>query len=199
MKELWEKRYAEEEYAYGTEGNTFLIEKLSHLKPGKILFVCEGEGRNAVYAALAGWEVEAFDLSEEGKKKALKLADEKRVKMNYQVENALHVNYEPESFEVVVLVYAHFPAEIREKIHKKAITWLKPNGKIILEAFNPLQLNNSSGGPKEPTMLYTKEMMQNDFEGMKFEQLSEEKTVLNEGKYHIGNADVTRVVAIKPE
>lgn len=199
MKELWEKRYAEEGYAYGTEGNAFLIEKLSHLKPGKILFVCEGEGRNAVYAALAGWEVEAFDLSEEGKKKALKLADEKGVKMNYQVENALHVNYEPESFDVVVLVYAHFPAEIREKIHKKAIFWLKPNGKIILEAFNPLQLNNSSGGPKEPTMLYTKEMMQNDFEGMKFEQLSEEKTVLNEGKYHIGNADVTRVVAIKPE
>lgn len=197
MRELWEKRYAEEEYAYGTEGNAFLIEQLSQLKPGKILFVCEGEGRNAVYAALAGWEVEAFDLSEEGRKKALKLAQEKGVTLEYQIGDAFLIDYPKEHFDVVALIYAHFPAEIREKIHQKTMTWIKPNGHIILEAFNPLQLNNSSGGPKEMSMLYTADMMRKDFEGLSFEVLREEKTVLHEGKYHIGNADVTRVVAKK--
>jgi hypothetical protein len=61
-----------------------------------------------------------------------------------------------------------------------------------------LQLNNSSGGPKELSMLYTKEMMRKDFEGLDFSYLSEEKTELNEGQYHIGKADITRVVAVKP-
>ena len=47
------------------------------MSPGKILFVCEGEGRNAVYAAQKNWDVTAFDLSEEGKNKALNLAQKK--------------------------------------------------------------------------------------------------------------------------
>ena len=198
MQAHWEKRYAEEAYAYGTDANEFLVEQLAHLKAGKILFVCEGEGRNAVYAASLGWEVEAFDLSEEGKKKALKLAQQKDQMIHYQIADAAIIDYPLESFDAVALIYAHFPEEIREKIHKKTTTWLKPGGHILLEAFNPLQLNNSSGGPKELSMLYTKEMMRKDFEGLDFSYLSEEKTELNEGQYHIGKADITRVVAVKP-
>ena len=44
----------------------------------KILLAAEGEGRNAVYAASIGWEVFAYDFSEFGYKKAMKLATEKK-------------------------------------------------------------------------------------------------------------------------
>ena len=80
MKEFWEIRYAEKQYAYGENPNVYFKEQLDKLKPGKILLPAEGEGRNAVYAAKQGWEVMAFDLSSEGKNKAEKLAAKKRRK-----------------------------------------------------------------------------------------------------------------------
>ncbi|NVM67000.1 hypothetical protein FHW88_005321 [Mucilaginibacter sp. SG538B] len=64
--EKWDQRYAEEEFAYGEQPNNFLQQQLSLLKPGKILFPAEGEGRNAVFAAGLGWAVSAFDISIEG-------------------------------------------------------------------------------------------------------------------------------------
>ena len=68
MKEFWNERYAEPEFAYGVLPNDFFKNQLDKLKPGSILLVCEGEGRNAVYAAKNGWKVEAFDSSEQAMK-----------------------------------------------------------------------------------------------------------------------------------
>jgi Tellurite resistance protein TehB len=74
MKDFWNTRYKEESYAYGIEPNAFFKENIDKLVPGKILLPAEGEGRNAVYAARKGWEVTAFDFSDEAKIKTLKLA-----------------------------------------------------------------------------------------------------------------------------
>ena len=63
----WDDRYSKEEFVYGEEPNNFLREQLQKLKPGKILFPAEGEGRNAVFAATKGWDVYAFDISSVGK------------------------------------------------------------------------------------------------------------------------------------
>ena len=74
MQDFWNSRYSAEEYAYGTTPNEFLKSVLiSRNITGKILFVAEGEGRNAVYAAKKGLDVYAFDIAEEGRKKALTL------------------------------------------------------------------------------------------------------------------------------
>ena len=197
MNNFWNDRYAEKEFAYGTLPNQFLKEQLDKLSPNKILFVCEGEGRNAVYAATKNWNVEAFDLSKEGKKKALMLAEQNHVTINYQIADATTVEYPLASFDVVALIYTHFPVTIRKAIHKKIGSWIKPSGILIVEAFSPNQLNNSSGGPKEPSMLYTKEMLTGDFNSLTVQQLSEEIINLHEGKYHSGKADVIRFVAKK--
>ena len=60
MKEFWNSRYQEKEYAYGLEPNLFFKSELIKLIPGKALFPAEGEGRNAVFAAKSGWEVTAL-------------------------------------------------------------------------------------------------------------------------------------------
>lgn len=197
MDNFWNDRYAEKEFAYGTLPNEFLKEQLEKLPSGKILFVCEGEGRNAVYAAKQNWNVEAFDLSEEGKRKAHLLAEQNTVTLNYQIQDATTIEYPVNSFDVVALIYAHFPETIRKSVHQKIVRWLKPNGLVIIEAFNPNQLNNASGGPKDASMLYTKELLQNDFNDLDIQQLSTDVIQLNEGKYHIGKADVIRFIGKK--
>jgi hypothetical protein len=74
---------------------------------------------------------------------------------------------------------------------------LKPGGKIIIEAFNPAQLQNSSGGPKDISMLYTEEIINEDFHGLDIELIETLQTTLQEGKYHQGKADIIRFVGSK--
>ncbi len=73
-KIMWNERYSEAGFAYGTEPNDFLLENFSKLTKGKVLCLAEGEGRNAVFLATKGFDVTAVDLSEVGLEKTLSLA-----------------------------------------------------------------------------------------------------------------------------
>ncbi len=55
---MWNERYDTEEYVYGREPNSFLVEKSSFLPKGRVLCLAEGEGRNAVFLAGLGLELE---------------------------------------------------------------------------------------------------------------------------------------------
>ncbi len=99
--------------------------------------------------------------------------------------------------EAIAFIYAHYPPAIRKQIHQKAISWLKPGGKIIIEAFNPAQLQNTSGGPKDVAMLYTEEIIYEDFQELEIELIQMLQTTLQEGKYHQGKADIIRFVGSK--
>ena len=195
--EFWNHRYGNAEYVYGEEPNVFFAEQIHKLKPSSIILPCEGEGRNAVYAATKGWNVKAFDGSLEGQKKAFQLAQKKAVLIGYSIEDAATVQYEANSVDEVALIYAHLPTDIRIQLHKNAISWLKPGGKIILEAFNPLQIKNQSGGPKEIPLLYTIDMMRQDFSSLKLDLLQYVRIILKEGAFHDGVADVIQFVGTK--
>jgi hypothetical protein len=197
MNNIWNERYSQEEYVYGEEPNVFIAEQLNKLQNGIIILPCEGEGRNAVHAASQGWIVNAFDSSDAGKMKALQLAGKMGVSIEYEIADAVSADYRGSSADAVAFIYAHFPPAIRKQIHQKAISWLKPGGKIIIEAFNPAQLQNSSGGPKDISMLYTEEIIREDFQELNIELIETLQTTLQEGKYHQGKADIIRFVGSK--
>jgi SAM-dependent methyltransferase len=197
MKEFWNERYSEKEYAYGENPNVYIEEKLKKIEKGKVLFPCEGEGRNATYAAKNGWEVFACDISEEGKLKAEKLAQKYSTTFDYEVCDILDYLAEESSFDAIVLVFAHFPESIRKKVHQKLLSFLKPGGVIILEGFNKKQLGNPSGGPKVLGMLFSKEMLLEDFEACEVLELEEKTTNLSEGNYHNGTAEIISGIFLK--
>lgn len=197
MKQFWNERYAASNFAYGKDSNQFLKENLHFLPKGKVLFVAEGEGRNAVFVAKNGYEVSAFDYSESGQQKALMLAQEHGISINYIVSDVLELPYENESFDALVLIFAHFPAEIRKQANLKLLELLKPEGKILFEAFSKEQLNYTSGGPKDVDMLFSEEEVRNEFPGISFDRLSTEKIVLDEGLFHQGEGVVVRFVGTK--
>ena len=86
-KKFWEDKYKNPDFAYGKEPNVFFKEQIQNLKSGSILLPADGEGRNGVFAAKLGWQVTAIDLSEEGKQKALQLASEQLVNIEYIVDD----------------------------------------------------------------------------------------------------------------
>lgn len=197
MKEFWNDRYSKDEYIYGKEPNTFLKEELSKLKAGKILFIGEGEGRNAVYAATLGWIVDAIDYSEDGKRKAEKLAGELNVNINYELHDFSTFTPRQNYYDAVGIYFIHINEELRSSLFKKLIASLKPNGKIIFECFEKEQINYTSGGPGNVDLLYSLEEVVNDFIDLDFEKLTKEKVFLNEGIGHYGDAVVVRFIGIK--
>ncbi|MFW5726890.1 MAG: class I SAM-dependent methyltransferase [bacterium] len=199
MKDFWNERYGRKEFIYGRQPNEFFAQQLSQLNPGSLLLPAEGEGRNAIYAAALGWEVTAFDFSEEGKKKAEALAQETGVQIDYQIAEASTFEAEPASFDAIALIYAHFPPEIRQQAHRRMIEWLRPGGTLILEAFRPEQLGRTSGGPKNKAMLYDAAMLADDFLSLNKVLSQEIEVELQEGDHHAGKAEVVRFVARKPK
>lgn len=200
--ERWNDRYSNEEFAYGEEPNNYFKEQIEKLNPGTILFPAEGEGRNAIYAAKLGWNVSAFDISEEGKNKALKLAEANNVTIDYQVGELETLNYHTEQFDAIALIYAHFPAIIKSAIHRTLETYLRKDGIIIFEAFSKkhleyLAINDKVGGPKDIESLFSIEEIQADFPNYEIIELIEKEIELNEGLFHNGKGSVIRFVGRK--
>lgn len=200
--EKWNERYRAESFAYGEEPNNFLKQQLEKPDSGSILFPAEGEGRNAVYAALLGWKVSAFDISPEGKKKALKLAEKNNTSIDYQIGELTTLNYKPEQFDAIALIFAHFPADIKSNYHKTLTTFLRKGGLVIFEAFSKKHLdylakNESVGGPKDIGSLFSIEEIKSDFSDFEIIELSETEVELHEGIFHNGLGSVIRFVGRK--
>jgi hypothetical protein len=195
--ERWDERFKAGQFAYGTEPNNYLKERLTPLAPGAILFPAEGEGRNAVFAAGRGWKVSAFDISMEGRMKALRLAADKGVTIDYQVGELKTLPYAPAQFDALALIYAHFPAGIKSSMHRALDAFLKPGGYIIFEAFSKSHLryaleNEKVGGPKEIGQLFSTEEIASDFPNYDVVELAEREIGLSEGLFHNGTGSVIR-------
>lgn len=203
MKDFWEERYSAPEFAYGTRPNVYFASCLQRLQPGKLFCPAEGEGRNAVYAAGLGWQVEACDLSLEGREKALQLAKDKEVSLHaYQVGDFGQLNYEEKSFDAVALIFAHFPPSLKADYYKKIGTLIKNEGYLIIEAFGKDHLNYQKenpkvGGPAVDAALFSVEEILEYFPNFKFEILEETAVDLNEGLYHIGKGSVIQAFGQK--
>ena len=195
MKQMWDRRYASDDYVYGIHPNIFFKDKIEGVEPGEILLPAEGEGRNAVYAAALGWNVHAFDFSSNAREKALHLSKENKVNIQYAVHGMEEADYETVSFDMLAFIYAHNTNRMDN--HRHLLKFLKPGGTIIMEAFSKEQINNNTGGPKDVNMLYSIEELKEDFSQLSELNVWEEDIMLDEGTSHSGKSSVTRLIGKK--
>lgn len=195
----WDDRYSSETYVYGKEPNVFFSESLIGEKPGSLLLPGEGEGRNAVHAARLGWQVHAFDQSRIGQGKAMALASEFGVGINYTVSPLKDFDFPRDRYDLVALLFFHAGSSSRQYLHRQVMQALKPGGRLILEAFHKDQINNNTGGPKSLEMLFDEKTLETDFTSMESVMLEKREIILDEGPFHQGLADIIRYIGIKPK
>jgi len=203
MNEFWNARYARDNYVYGTEPNAYFQKEIDKINPaGKVLLPAEGEGRNAVYAAKSGWEVTAFDFSIEGRKKAMSLASQNNVEIDYLIKDYNDVVFGEKSFDLLAVVYVHPLAAHKSAIFDPLISFLKKGGHVIMEVFSKEHIklqeaDPSAGGPKDPERFYSQVEIKELFKG--FEIINLEQTVLrlDEGEFHKGESSVIRFTGVK--
>lgn len=195
--DFWNERYSSYVTVYGDEPNEFFKECVQKIPTGRMLLPAEGEGRNAVFAATQGWEVDAFDYSPAARLKALARAEENDVTINYATTDINDVELRSEAYDAIALIYVHLKPEERKRLHSQIVKALKPGGHLILEAFSTAQIRNISGGPRNEELLYNLSDLEDDFEGLVFSVSRQEQIRLNEGPFHQGKADVVRILATK--
>lgn len=197
--QFWDRKYAADDYFYGTAPNEWLTSRADRLRPGmRALSVADGEGRNSVWLAGQGLAVTAVDASARAIAKAQALAAERHVAVTHVQADLTRWAWPEAAFDVAVAIFAHFTPEHRPAIHRAMLRSLVPGGLVLIEAYSPYQHLHRTGGPPDLDMLYTAWRLREDFAGAEILELAEVTTELAEGRGHSGTSAVVRLVARRP-
>ena len=140
VTEIWNERYKTKGFIFGTKPLRFLKENIDILPKGKAFVLAMGEGRNAVYLAQNGFQVEGCDISNVAIEKANKLANKKGLNINAYVADLENYKIKSNYYDLITCFY-YLQRDIIQQIKKG----LKLGGMVIFETYTIDQLTL---GPK---------------------------------------------------
>lgn len=173
----WEARYAASAQLFGTEPSELLRALTPYYTSGMTaLALGDGEGRNGLWLAQRGLEVLSIDLSAT----ALSRSRERARTLGLHIETCCHDllqwDWPAATFDLITLIFVHLPPPARQQIHSAIIRALKPGGIVAIEAFHKDQLQQNSGGPQVPELLYDCPLLQRDFASLSVIRLEKRST-----------------------
>ncbi|MFA8434561.1 MAG: class I SAM-dependent methyltransferase [Marinifilaceae bacterium] len=199
MQQMWNERYQKNPNAYGTKPNEFFKDFLETCEKWRLLLPGDGEGRNAVYAALQGYRVDSFDYSEKAVEHARELARKHNVDINCFQADLMSYEGKTGYYDTVAAIYVHLPSEMRKVAHKHFVEALKPGGHLLMEVFAKEQLEYKTGGPGDEDMLYDLDEFEQEFKDLEILFLEKMEIELDEGEFHRGRACAIRFIGRKKE
>lgn len=199
MNHYWNQRFAEVEFAYGDAPHVSVREQFGVPGSGRVLCLAEGQGRNAVHLASLGYDVTALDFSEVGLQRAQELAARTGVVIQtLQADLSTYV-FEPVAWDGIISIFGHLPAPLRARVNAQLYGALNPGGWLQLVGYHPKQLEYGTGGPQEPSMLYTIEGLKAELgPGWTYHVAEVVERELEEGPYHRGMSAFVHLLARKP-
>lgn len=197
--ERWNERYAGSDYLFGTEANDFLRSVADRLPEGRALCLGEGEGRNAVFLAERGYNVTAVDASPVGLRKAVRLAKQRGVEIRTIAADLANYSIEPDSWDVITLIFVHLPPDLRRSVHRAVVAGLRPGGVLVLEA-HALgdEEEGASGGPPRELLMQLNDL-RGELDGLELEVAREVRREVEEGTQHHGGRPVVQLLGSKPK
>jgi SAM-dependent methyltransferase len=197
--ERWETRFAAPGYLFGTEPNAFLKSQAHLLRPGqKALSVADGEGRNGVWLAEQGLDVQSFDFSPQGVAKARDLACRRGVTLATEVADIFTWPWPTAAFDVVAAIFFQFVGpDTRDQVFAGIKQALKPGGLRLMEGYQVRQLQFGTGGPCDVANLWTRELLQRAFGDFSATAITEQDREVAEGDRHVGMSALIDFVGTK--
>ena len=196
---MWDERYSPDEYVYGREPNRFLTSMVDVITPGgTVLCLADGEGRNGVHLATAGFAVSSIDQSSRGVEKARTLAAESGVELDAEVGDLAVADLGDSAWDAIVSIVAHMAPEARRDLHTRVVRALKPGGVFILEAYTPDQIGRGTGGPPVPELTMTLGALRDELAGLEEVHGVETLRPVVEGRGHTGEGAVVQFAARRP-
>ena len=195
----WDSRYAGGDFQFGEAPNDFLRAQSWRFQPGmRALAAGDGEGRNGVFLAEQGLDVTSLDWSATGIAKANALAARRGVPLRGVVADLAAWDWPASSFDLIAWIFVHLPPADRAAAASGVLRALAPGGLLVLECFTPAQEGRRSGGPKDPSLLWSRAIVEDCFGALEVVELFEGTVHLDEGPRHQGRAEVVRAVLRQP-
>jgi len=144
-QDRWDNRFRGRKFALGKKANSFLRRHIGRLPGGKALDIATGEGRNAIFLAQQGFDVDAVDISAVGLRKARRLAKEMNVKINTILADLDSSKIEEEHYDLIANFYF-----LKRRLIPKIKKGLKRGGRVIFETYVLEHRNLKTTGPKDP-------------------------------------------------
>ncbi|MFI6560187.1 class I SAM-dependent methyltransferase [Streptomyces sp. NPDC050534] len=152
----WDERYRGGELVWKAEPNRFVEEELAGLEPtGRAVDLAAGEGRNAVWLAERGWEVDAVDFSAVALEKAGRLAADRGVRLRTVHADLTAWAPAEAQYDLALLAYLHLPWPEMAQVLPKAATAVRVGGTLLLVGHDAANPEQGYGGPQDPRVLYT--------------------------------------------
>ena len=193
----WDERFSIEDYLFGAEPAQALVKLEHYLIPqGDTLVIADGEGRNSVYLASKGFKVTATDASTVANIKARALAASQNVEVDYQVEDFFDIDWSAKQYDNIVGIFFQFiPPDKIKQVLTTLRTTIKKGGTLLIHGYTPQQIELATGGPKDVSLMYTKELFEDMFENVEILVNNEYQMQLTEGSGHNGPSALIDFVA----
>jgi tellurite methyltransferase len=135
----YDERYGPESLYWGSGPSAACFEILKRMPPGrsiKVLDIGCGEGRNALFLARNGYDVSAFDISDEGVEKTARLAERLGVSINVFQANVVEFRLS-EEYDILfsTAVFQCIPEHLRPEIFENYKSFTRPGGLNVFSVF----------------------------------------------------------------
>jgi SAM-dependent methyltransferase len=154
--EDWDERYAERQQ-WSAEPNAQIAELLADLPPGDAVDLAAGEGRHALWLTGLGWRVTAVDFSDLGLARGRAQPGADRV--TWVTADVTTWSAEPASLDLVLVAYLHLAEAETAALLTRAVSWLRPGGRLLVLGHDVENVTAGVGGPQEPAILHSVERL----------------------------------------
>ncbi|MEN8894045.1 class I SAM-dependent methyltransferase [Planktotalea arctica] len=198
---MWEKRFAQEGYLFGTEPVPFLLKHAALFEAGQsVLSIAEGEGRNGVHLAKRGLEVTGVEFAPSAVAKAQKLAAENGTSPTFIQSDLFEWDWPNEAYDITLGLFFQFvgPAQ-RDILWRNMLAATKPGGLVMIHGYTPKQLDFGTGGPPFVENMYTAQDFDEIFAGCDILAREEYEAEQRSGSAHVGLSALLDFIARKPD
>ena len=153
----WDQKYSTEEFIYTKVENRFVVELCKDLDGTnkRAIDLAGGEGRNSVWLAKRGWQVENIDFSEVALGKYLAFAEEEGVLENCSSNCSDALSFIPlvTPVDLAVIAYLQIPENDLATAIERLSAHVVPGGTLMGVWHSRDNLEGGFGGPRDPQVL----------------------------------------------
>ncbi len=165
-RERWDQRYRDGSYRARSHATELLQKWQPKLPRGRALDIACGAGRNALYLAALGYEVDAVDIAPFALERARQTAAERGLQVNW-IEADLD-EYQPQPAHYDLVVVARY---VNRRLMPRLAGALKPGGAILYE--HHIRTDQAVDGPKDPDFRLAPDELRKQFAELDIRQYRE--------------------------
>jgi cyclopropane fatty-acyl-phospholipid synthase-like methyltransferase len=197
---MWEDRFAQEGYLFGTDPVPFLLKHDALFTEGQsVLSIAEGEGRNAVHLAKKGVHVTGVEFAPSAVAKAEKLAVLNGVQPHFILADLFDWDWPCDAYDITLGLFFQFvgPTE-RDILWRNMLEATRPGGLVIIHGYTPKQLEFGTGGPPHEANMYTSASFAPIFKDCEVLVCEEYEAEQCSGSAHVGMSALIDFIVRKP-